>query len=203
MDARIKDVDRKPLAVCVKEKMGHVVGIPPKLRDYRDPIFDLMPKIVKVVVEIGTLQGWFAWRCLKYLPEATVYCVDPFLDDPVYGDDGEYNLSCWRKNLKDKFEKRAFLYRSPSSVEATEWHFRYIDFLFIDGDHSYEGVLQDLEGWVPKVRSGGLVAGHDIEGKWGPNIKRALEAYCPEREIKITAYSFTGRQVTPVWYFYK
>lgn len=202
MDTRIKDVDRKPLAVCVKEKLGHVVGIPPKLRNYRDPIFDLMPEIVKVVVEIGTLQGWFAWRCLKYLPNAKIHCVDPLFDDPVYGGDGEYNLKCWRRNLNKEVDKRAFLHRRRSLYASLTWNGN-IDFLFIDGDHSYEDVLLDLESWVPKVRSGGLVAGHDIEGKWGPNVKRALETYCPEREIKITAYSFTGRQVTPVWYFYK
>lgn len=39
-----------------------------------------------------------------------------------------------------------------------------IDFLFIDGDHSYEGVSQDFHLWVPKVRKGGLIALHDIKG---------------------------------------
>jgi hypothetical protein len=206
-----KAADKKPLAVCVKHKQGHVVGIPSRLRDYRDPIFDLAPKTVRTVVEIGTLHGWFAWRCLKHLPDAKVYCVDPFFDDPGYGNDGEYNLKCWTQNLKKDLGKRAFLLRGRSQNEAVKWGNvltpEEIDFLFIDGDHSYEGALADLEGWIPKVRSGGLVAGHDIDGEWGPNVKRALETYCPRNgidEIHIaTVYSFTGKQVTPIWYFYK
>jgi predicted O-methyltransferase YrrM len=37
-----------------------------------------------------------------------------------------------------------------------------LDFLFIDGDHSYEGVKKDFEMYSPLVRSGGLIAFHDI-----------------------------------------
>lgn len=39
---------------------------------------------------------------------------------------------------------------------------RAIDFLFIDGDHSYDGVKRDFEMYAPLVRAGGLVAFHDI-----------------------------------------
>jgi predicted O-methyltransferase YrrM len=39
---------------------------------------------------------------------------------------------------------------------------REIDFLFIDGDHTYEGVKSDFEMYSPLVRAGGLVAFHDI-----------------------------------------
>jgi hypothetical protein len=42
--------------------------------------------------------------------------------------------------------------------------FEDIDFLFIDGDHSYEGVSGDFYRWSPKVRKKGLIAFHDIKG---------------------------------------
>jgi predicted O-methyltransferase YrrM len=45
-----------------------------------------------------------------------------------------------------------------------------LDFLFIDGDHSYEGVKQDFEMYSPLVRKGGLVAFHDVAG--GPGYER-------------------------------
>jgi predicted O-methyltransferase YrrM len=38
-----------------------------------------------------------------------------------------------------------------------------IDFLFLDGDHSYEGIKQDFEWYAPLVRSGGMIAFHDIK----------------------------------------
>lgn len=36
-----------------------------------------------------------------------------------------------------------------------------VDFVFVDADHSYEGVLKDLRAWWPKVKAGGRMAGHD------------------------------------------
>lgn len=37
-----------------------------------------------------------------------------------------------------------------------------LDFIFIDGDHSYEGVISDIEAWYPKIKFGGWIIGHDI-----------------------------------------
>lgn len=55
---------------------------------------------------------------------------------------------------------------------------RKFDFLFIDGDHEYNGVLEDLIQWYPLVRSGGLIAFHDIvpdeEAKTGVRPKDSL-----------------------------
>ncbi|HTV54706.1 MAG TPA: class I SAM-dependent methyltransferase [Terriglobia bacterium] len=50
-----------------------------------------------------------------------------------------------------------------------------LDYLFIDGDHSYEGVRHDFEVYSPLVRRGGLVAFHDIAGngtQWGCGVPR-------------------------------
>ena len=41
-----------------------------------------------------------------------------------------------------------------------------LDFLFIDGDHSYNGVKLDFEMYAPMVRENGLIAFHDIAGRW-------------------------------------
>lgn len=202
----IKLAGRKPLAVCVKAKQGHIVGIPPKLRSFRDPLFNLMPGSVQIAVEIGTCQGWFAWRCMKFLPEtAHLFCVDPFQDGP--DGEGAYNLKCWKRNLREWFGKRVFLKRGESYYEANRWGNVPIDFLFIDGDHRMEAVALDLESWVPKVRPGGLIAGHDIDGPHGEAVKGALEMFARKAKIRQVhvgkVYSFTGTQVTPCWWFYK
>ena len=47
-----------------------------------------------------------------------------------------------------------------------------IDFLMIDGDHSYEAVKQDIENYLPKMRSGGLIVGDDA---YEVDIQKALE----------------------------
>jgi predicted O-methyltransferase YrrM len=46
-----------------------------------------------------------------------------------------------------------------------------IDFLFIDGNHTYDHVQKELEFWIPKIKKGGAIAGHDyFEG-----VKRAVD----------------------------
>jgi len=46
-----------------------------------------------------------------------------------------------------------------------------LDFVFIDADHRYKSVLADIKAWMPKVRNGGYITGHDCEH---PEVKRAL-----------------------------
>lgn len=49
-----------------------------------------------------------------------------------------------------------------------------LDFVFIDADHSYESVKEDIEHWEPKVRKGGWVGGHDYNRQW-PGVVRAVD----------------------------
>lgn len=49
----------------------------------------------------------------------------------------------------------------------------YFDFIYIDGDHSYEGIKRDLELYLPKIKQGGVVAGHDYHNQW-PGVMKAV-----------------------------
>lgn len=60
----------------------------------------------------------------------------------------------------------------PGQFAAHAFEDESIDFMFIDGDHSTEAVLRDIEIWLPKVKKGGIIAGDDIE--WG-SVKQAVE----------------------------
>ena len=46
-----------------------------------------------------------------------------------------------------------------------------LDFVFVDADHSYEGCKQDIEDWLPKIRRGGIICGHDLH--W-PTVEKAV-----------------------------
>jgi Methyltransferase domain len=68
------------------------------------------------------------------------------------------------------------------SVNAASRHGdRSLDFVYLDADHSYEGVMKDLEAWRPKVRPGGMMCGHDYldavleEGNFG--VKSAVNKF--------------------------
>jgi predicted O-methyltransferase YrrM len=87
--------------------------------------------------------------------------------------DGEFGggYPQWRVPLYRAFARgsqRVELLRADSHAETTRDRVqellagRPVDFLFIDGDHTYDGVARDFELYTPLVRPGGLVALHDI-----------------------------------------
>jgi predicted O-methyltransferase YrrM len=110
----------------------------------------------KNILEIGTDKGGTLYLFTKVVhPAATLVSVD---------------LRLTRANLLSSFarnQQTITLIEGDSTAPATLEKVRLIfpdglDFLFIDGDHSYTGVKQDFLNYSPLVRPGGLVAFHDI-----------------------------------------
>lgn len=62
------------------------------------------------------------------------------------------------------------------SVDAPDSIPEQVDFVYIDADHSYEGVFTDLCTWFPKVREGGIIGGHDY-GRSGFGVTRAVDKF--------------------------
>ena len=120
----------------------------------------------QTIVEIGTKWGGtLAIWCASADPKATVVSID--LPGGIHG--GGY--PGWRALVYRRFAQPAqklHLLRMDSHLAGTCDHLKTllpptgIDYLFIDGDHTYAGVKQDFEMYSPLVRRGGLVAFHDI-----------------------------------------
>jgi predicted O-methyltransferase YrrM len=130
------------------------------------------------VLEIGTSMGGtlYLWTRLAQ-PDALIISVD--LPGGKFG--GGY--SSLRTPLYERFsreQQQLHLLRASSHDESTIAEVRRllggrsVDFLFIDGDHTYEGVKQDWEMYSPLVRPGGLVAFHDIAGNYDDTQVKSL-----------------------------
>lgn len=127
-----------------------------------------------VGVEVGTFRGQLAEYLLTHMPDLTLVVVDSWgaaeTNSPYYKTDdphslmdaGEHNVvynDCCER-LK-QFGERAKIIRKPSLDAASDFENAAVDFVFLDADHSYEGVQADLKAWTPKVKPGGLMSGHD------------------------------------------
>jgi predicted O-methyltransferase YrrM len=122
----------------------------------------------KVILEIGTANGGTLFLFSHVAPDvATVISID--LSGGRFG--GGY--PAWRTLLYKSFAlpgQKIHLLRADSHKRDTLEQVklilggsgREIDFLFIDGDHTYEGVKRDFEMYSPLVKKGGIVAFHDI-----------------------------------------
>lgn len=118
-------------------------------------------------IEIGVLQGMNSYMLLDACPNITkIVGVDPYApyqdwQGPVTQAMMDEAYSEFLENhelMKSRFE----LFKMSSADAAKELKDKSYDFVFIDGDHSIKGVLNDLDNYAPKVRPGGIIAGHDI-----------------------------------------
>jgi predicted O-methyltransferase YrrM len=126
----------------------------------------LEPRACRRVLEIGTQHGGSLFLFAHVsAPDAQIVSVD--LPHGEFG--GGYPV--WRAPLYRRFGRagqRIELVRGDSHAAETLARVRSLlageplDFLFVDGDHTYEGVKQDFESYRELVRPGGLIALHDI-----------------------------------------
>jgi hypothetical protein len=64
----------------------------------------------------------------------------------------------------------------------------YFDWVYVDGDHSYEGCSRDLELYAPKVRSGGFLLVDDYKtGWWGDGLIRAVDEFAARPAVEWVA----------------
>lgn len=66
------------------------------------------------------------------------------------------------------------LWEEDSGGAAGLYKDNTLDFVFIDADHSYEGVRRDVDAWLPKVKVGGVIAGHDFRNGFGFGVVDAV-----------------------------
>ena len=61
----------------------------------------------------------------------------------------------------------------------------YFDMVYIDAVHTFEHMDADIGFWLPKVRKGGIIGGHDYGGKRWTGVKEAVDKWFGEENIKV------------------
>lgn len=138
--------------------------------------------------ELGVKEGRFSLYLLEHVPNSVLYSVD--LWSPQTGRQGEgvETYADWPHeayyrafvNACAPYADRSHILKM-STAEAVSCVPDNLDFVFIDADHSTQGVYDDLKWWVPKIRDGGLISGHDFN--W-PSVQKALRKFFGQ-DVKI------------------
>ena len=71
-----------------------------------------------------------------------------------------------------------------SSEAAATFENKSLDFVFIDADHFYESVVADIKAWLPKVKPGGVLAGHDYLNARGYGVIQAVNELLPGHTVR-------------------
>ena len=116
-----------------------------------------------VGVEVGVEQGVYAELLCQVVPGLKLHAVDCWQAYSGYRDhvnqeklDGFYEATLKRTALYD-----VEVIRDWSVEAAKEFDAASVDFVYLDANHDFANVVKDLAAWAPKVRRGGVVAGHD------------------------------------------
>lgn len=127
-------------------------------------------------VEIGVARGNFSEYLCRSLPFEKLYLVDPYktfsLDEytdamNAYDMEQEFNYTV---NRLARFAEKIEFIRKMSMDALDHFEDESLDFVYIDGNHAYKNVLEDLEGYWKKVRKGGILAGDDCYDTTGEAI---------------------------------
>lgn len=158
-------------------------------------------------VEVGVYRGHTSVALLKTFSSLKLVMVDPWMEWDPDSDyfkttrigkrtEGEWNEhKAEALELTKPFADRIVIRQMQSSDCAGGYPDDHFDFAFIDADHTYEAVREDISLWRPKVRSGGILAGHDYDGRmdrrgvWG--VKRAADEFAATEGLEI--HTETGK----------
>jgi len=146
----------------------------------------------KKCAEVGIGYGFHAKEILDNTNIDKLYLVDPmvpyypdgFTDDVMrYG--GFDKLVNNIKNHLSVHENRYTWFREYSlNITDEQIPDESLDAVFLDGDHSYNAVIQDLPFWWKKLRRGGLLLGDDYDSCW-PETTKAVDDFTKMNNLKI------------------
>lgn len=134
------------------------------------------------MLEVGSYSGMSASIFLDSGKVSTLYCVDAWKGD--YDGDDICSFTCPMMVVEKQFDKRMDVYRNrglnvvkvkkPSLDAVNMFPDEAFDMIYIDACHQYEDVLNDLRAWMPKVKKGGWIAGHDYGCGQFPGVAKAI-----------------------------
>jgi FkbM family methyltransferase len=174
-------------------------------------------------VEIGVLRGEYSKIILERWHKGELFLVDAWRHIGNYvdlnGRDDQYHYDCLVETCKSikPWQDRAHIVRMDSVKAASMFPDEYFDFIYIDADHSYEGVVRDIAAWWPKIKKGGLFCGDDYipedgdiwltvgqeppvyAGKFG--VRKAVNEFISRNNLNL--YETTEEPYWRQWYTFK
>lgn len=162
--ARFTNIEKKHGRFTLSEK--HIQNLTP-LTD-RFVLLDKLPKQA-VVAEIGVDMGDFSEAILQHTSPQKLHLID------LWGTERYHQGK--RKGVEQKFaneiaQQQVELNLGLSTEVVNSFPEAYFDWIYIDTDHSYKNTLQELQLYSVKVKTGGIIAGHDfVIGNWKGLVK--------------------------------
>ena len=157
----------------------------------------------QVVAELGVFDGWNFLLMTEHNPKVAV-AVDSWIVDGTLGrNDSGYpqeRLNEQYENFKIMVKDKPYaqIYREYTFEAVKRFPDEYFDLIYIDADHTYEGVKKDLEDWWPKMKKGGFFTGDDYTHARAPmtgikfGVVEAVNDFAKEKGLTVYPLSING-----------
>lgn len=122
----------------------------------------------QTMIEVGIDTGKTTFFLLDNIPNLKIYAVDMSI--------GKF----YNKEVKEKYGDRLVPIQGFSYDVADQFQDNSVDLVFIDADHSYESVKKDIIKYTPKLKTTGLLTGHDIDY---PGVNKAVNELIKEFDV--------------------
>lgn len=158
------------------------------------------------IAEIGIFKGEFSSFLYETLTPKEFVLIDLFEGEASSGDHDGNNVSY--TNLYSQYARLSewaktqtgiHIEKGDSSIILSTYPDQFFDMVYIDGDHSYEGVKKDLEQAIKKVKKGGYIMGHDYEMNMNKakhyytfGVRQAVDEFCNTYSQRLSAKGGDG-----------
>ena len=162
-------------------------------QDVYIPYFGLEKPLVGIEIGVGAGDG--SLTAMHLMPNLSMYCIDPWIhvDGQPFelgGHDQARHDNAYKCAVErlGNFGTRATIIKKKSDDAINDVPDE-VDFIFIDGHHEYSQVVKDINNYAPKVRSGGIIAGHDYLQVY--DVTRAVYEFFMNKEAVHFGEDFT------------
>ena len=161
-------------------------------------------------VEVGVADATYSSQIMNQWEGSCLHLVDLWDVDPRNRDCSQVSTELQEtrhreaKNRMNRFGDRICFHKTDSILAAQNFSDESLDFVYLDADHSLSSVQEELRVWFPKIRPGGLFAGHDFldgatdECEFG--VKSAVEAWEAQSGYCVAS---TAESNFATWYVFK
>ena len=158
-----------------------------------------------IIAEIGVWKGDFSFEIFKYTSPRKLVLVDPWLYNknirgcaPQVNGKEPLNQSYFDQAKLSTFKKfngygNVAILDTTSKNASEKYKDNFFDYIYIDGEHSYKAVYEDLTFWYPKLKNNGKIFGDDFYWREEDNSFSVKEAY----------YDFISKHKIKKWCVFK
>ena len=142
-------------------------------------------------VEVGSWKGksaaYLAVEIINSNKNISLDCVDTWMgsnEDPHVNDFYVKSNTLYELFIENTSSLSSVInpIRMDSVSASKKYEDNSLDFVFIDANHEYDYVKKDIEAWFPKVKVGGIIAGHDYKYGW-TDVDKAVDEFFINKRI--------------------